>query len=66
MVKKIRLIDTEPSTEVTKKVDSVTSDTTVGSVPMTSEQGEQLLKYAEQIDWKLWEILKIMKGEGDN
>jgi len=28
---------------------------------LTPEQVEQLLKYAEAIDWKLWEILKLLR-----
>jgi hypothetical protein len=46
MVKKIRLIEEEPSMEV------------------LDEQAyrRQMLEYQQAIDWKLWEMLKIMQG----
>ena len=58
MTKKIRLID-----------DGVISDTennaTTNAPPDSTEtvQIAQMLKYAEAIDWKLWEILKILKQQ---
>ena len=58
MTKKIRLID-----------DGVISDTennaTTNAPPASTEtvQIAQMLKYAEAIDWKLWEILKILKHQ---
>ena len=50
MAKKIRLIDDE--------VEQM-EDSTSG---LSSSQTEQLMKYAEAIDWKLWEILKILRA----
>lgn len=29
----------------------------------SSPDMERLMKYAEQIDWKLWEILKLMRKQ---
>lgn len=52
MTKKIRLIDEPESNE------SVDSEN-----PTTSLDNDQLMKYAEAIDWKLWEILKILRKQ---
>lgn len=52
--KKIRLIDE----------DSVTTTETTGAT-FTSEQANQLMKYAEAIDWKMWEILKLLKEQSE-
>ena len=59
MTKKIRLIDEEATT-----ADSAT----VGgaAAAFTAEDVERLMKYAEQIDWKLWELLKIARSMSDN
>ena len=50
MAKKIRLMD-EPAEDdlQAKDIDNPTMD--------------QLMKYAEAIDWKLWEILKLMRKQ---
>ena len=50
MAKKIRLIDDE--------VEELESS----GEGLSSSQTEQLMKYAEAIDWKLWEILKILRA----
>lgn len=50
MTKKIRLID-EPDGE--KTATEVASTNSVDS--------EQLMKYLEAIDWKLWELLKVAR-----
>lgn len=50
MTKKIRLID-EPDGE--KTATEVSSTNSVDS--------EQLMKYLEAIDWKLWELLKVAR-----
>ena len=55
MAKKIRLIDEEGTTETTD------ANTTEVSVP--GLDGPQMMKYAEAIDWKLWEILKILRAQ---
>ena len=57
MAKKIRLMD-EPD-----KPEEGTTATEVTSMEMNSETIAQFLKYAEAIDWKLWEILKLMRKE---
>lgn len=48
MTKKIRLID-EPETKTESNVTE-------------SLDNEQLMKYLEAIDWKLWEILKLARN----
>jgi len=58
MTKKIRLIDEEATT--------ADSTTTGGAAAFTAEDVERLMKYAEQIDWKLWELLKIARSMSDN
>ncbi len=50
MTKKIRLIDDEPET-----TDSA----------FTAEDVKQLMKFAEAIDWKLWELLKLVRESKD-
>jgi len=59
MAKKIRLIDDETA--------EVTENDTVSTQPvsngLSAEQVEQLMKYAEAIDWKLWEILKLLRSK---
>lgn len=52
MAKKIRLMD-EPEAEEGLKSEELSS----------SPDMERLMKYAEQIDWKLWEILKLMRKQ---
>ena len=54
MTKKIRLMDegTDASTDAT---DTLSADA-VDNLTV-----KQLMKYIEAIDWKLWEMLKIMK-----
>lgn len=63
MTKKIRLIDDSSSEEI-----QVTEATAPVSDISTDLATKQLMKYLEAIDWKLWEILKIMKKkeEEDN
>ena len=60
MTKKIRLIDEEATT--TSGAESATGGTAVFS----AEDVERLMKYAEQIDWKLWELLKIARTMSGN
>ena len=52
MAKKIRLMD-EPEAEEGLKSEELSS----------TPDMERLMKYAEQIDWKLWEILKLMRKQ---
>lgn len=58
MATKIRLSgdDAAPVVENTTTVESPA----VGTA-LTPAQVEQLMKYVEAMDWKLWEILKIMR-----
>lgn len=62
MPKKIRLID-EPETEVETETEA-TVEASEGTAEVTQEiYMKQFLKYAEAIDWKLWEILKLMRSQ---
>ena len=57
MAKKIRLMD-EPESEQLEATEA--SD---------GQNMDKLMKYAEAIDWKLWEILKILRkqtGDGED
>ena len=56
MTKKIRLIDEPATTQTPAKSNNVTDDMVV----------KQLMKYLEAIDWKLWEMLKLMKADRDD
>ena len=51
MVKKVRLLNDDG--------DVATEDTT--ATAEVSVDNEQLMKYLEAIDWKLWEILKLAR-----
>jgi|TARA_R110000824_G_scaffold327677_1_gene514560 hypothetical protein len=53
MVKKVKLIDDTPV---------VVSDSASGG-SMNASQVAEMMKYLEAIDWKLWEMLKLMKAE---
>lgn len=50
MTKKIRLIDDEAET---------TAETA------SNIDAEKLMKFLEAIDWKLWEMLKLMKAQNE-
>lgn len=54
MAKKIRLID-EPNEE----------STSTETVSSSNIDAEKLMKFLEAIDWKLWEMLKIMKAQNE-
>lgn len=56
MAKKIRLIDEEATTE---------EATATAGGSFTPEQIQQLMKFAEQIDWKLWELLKLARADAE-
>ena len=60
MTKKIRLMDeeakaTEPGT--------VNTDAPVEEAVADDVYKKQLMKYLEAIDWKLWEMLKLMRAD---
>lgn len=58
MPKKIRLIDEEEST--TTEATTEGNATSAGAI-----DPEQLMKYMEAIDWKLWEMLKLMREQNE-
>lgn len=55
MTKKIRLIDND--TDLTKSEGNDNIDTNTSN----SDDVKKLMKLAEAIDWKLWEMLKLMQ-----
>jgi hypothetical protein len=55
MVKKVRLLDEETTTEPT-----VEPTTPVGENVIDAEK---LMKFLEAIDWKLWELLKLERAK---
>ncbi len=56
MVKKVRLLDG----------DEAVTETPVAEAPASSDlDTEQLMKYLEAIDWKLWELLKLARNFAD-
>lgn len=62
MAKKIRLIDEQ--TEEVQDGDTITTQAApVMAGGLNPEQVEQMMKYAEAIDWKLWEILKLLRSK---
>jgi len=60
MTKKIRLMN-EEGTDTLKKEIPATTSSIVNDLTV-----KQLMKYLEAIDWKLWEMLKLMKAEQDD
>jgi len=61
MTKKIRLMDDEATTEPT--ANAVPEVTSMPINPASDMTIKQVMKYLEAIDWKLWEMLKIMKAQ---
>ena len=67
MTKKIRLLDEE----ATESTETGTTAKAASAEPKTSgtmdaQTIEQFMKYAEAIDWKLWEILKLLRSKIDD
>jgi len=61
MTKKIRLMDDGTDNAVPTEATESLSNETIDNATVT-----QLMKFIEAIDWKLWEMLKIMKAnDGD-
>lgn len=60
MTKKIRLIDEDA--ETTPAAAAPTATATGGSA-LTAADVEKLLDFAEKIDWKLWELLKLARKD---
>ena len=56
MATKIRLSGDDATTPA-----PATPDASPAATAPSSAQAEQLMKYAEAIDWKLWEILKLLR-----
>tara|TARA_B100001057_G_scaffold423866_1_gene446270 strand:+ start:1468 stop:1668 length:201 start_codon:yes stop_codon:yes gene_type:complete len=61
MTKKIRLMDEETKTEP----GVVNADAPVDGAVADDVYKKQLMKYLEAIDWKLWEMLKLMRAEDE-
>ena len=60
MTKKIRLID-EP---VVADESAITAEAAGINTDVDADMfNKQLMKYLEAIDWKLWEMLKMMKAD---
>lgn len=61
MATKIRLTGETPESESTETAQAASASTAamLGAAAAT----QQMLKYAEAIDWKLWEILKILRKQ---
>lgn len=57
-MKKIRLLGEDAGDTVTEVAEKV-----VVSGGLSERQAKDLLKYAESIDWKLWEILSLLKRQ---
>jgi len=55
MVKKVRLLDEENTTESAVAPETPATDNTIDA--------EKLMKYLEAIDWKLWELLKLERAK---
>ena len=52
----------EKDDDMTKKIRLIDEPETVSETPETETQNnEQLMKYLEAIDWKLWELLKLAR-----
>jgi hypothetical protein len=58
MTKKIRLIDDAPTASIPE---ATPDEATINAEVSQDLTVTQLMKYLEAIDWKLWEMLKIMK-----
>ena len=54
MVKKVRLLDEETTTEAVEVAPAVTGE---------NLDTEKLMKFLEAIDWKLWELLKLERAK---
>ena len=72
MTKKIRLMDDQTTNarpvEVAVPVAQVAEAVSAAKASINEEVSSsldtvQLMKYLEAIDWKLWEMLKMMKAE---
>jgi hypothetical protein len=61
MPKKIRLMD---DATATTEAPAEATETTASSVD--KQTVDAVMKYLEAIDWKLWEMLKIMKADQES
>lgn len=60
MTKKIRLMDEEAKTS---ESGTANPNAPVDGAVADDVYKKQLMKYLEAIDWKLWEMLKLMKAD---
>lgn len=58
MVKKVRLLDEEDT--------NVTEEATTTASTSSNLDTEKLMKFLEAIDWKLWEMLKLMRKQNED
>ena len=58
MATKIRLTGEDPAAEAAQP-----TPTPAAAMLGADATTQQMLKYAEAIDWKLWEILKILRKQ---
>lgn len=58
MVKKVRLLDEEDT--------NVTEEATTTASTASNLDTEKLMKFLEAIDWKLWEMLKLMRKQNED
>ena len=61
MATKIRLSGDDTAPVVTTTEAPAAESTAATGTALTPAQVEQLMKYVEAVDWKLWEILKLMR-----
>ena len=57
-VKKVRLLDEEDAVEQSTDAPATSS--------ASDNDAEKLMKFLEAIDWKLWEMLKIMRKQDES
>ena len=57
-VKKVRLLDEEDAVEQSTDAPATSSASDIDA--------EKLMKFLEAIDWKLWEMLKIMRKQDES
>lgn len=61
MPKKIRLMD-----DATATAEAPATTTEAGAGSVDKQTVDALMKYLEAMDWKLWEMLKIMKADQES
>jgi hypothetical protein len=61
MPKKIRLMD-----DATATTEAPAEATETNASSVDKQTVDAVMKYLEAIDWKLWEMLKIMKADQES